>query len=528
MTPIAGPGNKLGLSSGARALLNAFIDISSDLDMHSVLDRIVASACELTGARYGALGVIGSNGELSDFITRGISPELHAQIGELPRGRGLLYQLIEHPEPLRLKHLQRHPSSYGFPPNHPPMTTFLGVPVRIRGTVFGNLYLTEKAEAAEFTEQDALLVQALATAAGFVVENARAFALSERRRQWLEASVRIGETLQPPIQLTQALRQIAIAARSVTSASAVAILQREDSDHYLVSAVDGAEAQRAPDLVDRLHDAIVRCEQTKEEVMVTDGSERTVVLVPLQAHLAASGVLLVLLERGRGFLEGEEKELLISFADQASLALDRAQAVSDREELAVVSDRDRIARDLHDLVIQQLFATGLQLQGVSRLTTEKAVTDRIDQAVTDLDGTIRDIRTTIFELQTGPQQSLRAEARSLVKGYVPVLGFTPTLRTVGPVDTLVSETLGSHLLAVLREALSNVARHALASQAAVDIQVSADEVLLRVVDDGTGLPQDRRESGLRNVRRRALELGGGVRLRPTEPHGTTMEWRVPL
>jgi signal transduction histidine kinase len=508
-------------------LLNAFIAISSDLDMHSVLDRIVASACELTGAQYGALGVIGNNGELSDFITRGISPELHARIGDLPRGQGLLGELIENPRPLRLDHLQGHPSSFGFPPNHPPMTSFLGVPVRIRGTVFGNLYLTEKAEGGRFTEQDELLIQALATAAGFVIENARAFALSERRRQWLEASVRIGEALQPPIELSRALRQIAIAVRAVTSAAAVAILQREGSD-YLVSAADGPEVHRTGDLVARLHQEILRCEQTSEEVAVTDGSERTVVLVPLQAHLAASGVLLVLLESGRGFLEGEERNLLISFADQASLALDRAQAVADREELAVVSDRDRIARDLHDLVIQQLFATGLQLQGVRRLTVDQAVTDRIDQAVSDLDGTIRDIRTTIFELQTRSRQSLRADALSLVKEYVPVLGFTPTLRTVGPVDNLVPEGLGTHLLAVLREALSNVARHALAGQAAVEIQVSEGDVLLRIVDDGTGLPDDRHESGLRNVRRRAHELGGTVWLRATKPHGTTLEWRVPL
>lgn len=528
MSPTAATGNPLGLSSAARALLNAFIDIGSDLDLHSVLDRIVAAACELTDARYGALGVIGKDGELSDFVTRGISRELHERIGELPRGRGLLGELIEHPQPLRLERLQDHPSSFGFPVHHPPMTSFLGVPVHIRGTVFGNLYLTEKAEGAPFSEQDELRVQALATAAGFAIENARDFALSERRRQWLEASVRINETLQPPIRLDAALRQITIATRRITGASAVAILWREDSDKYRIAAADGPEAHRAEGLAARLHEEILRCEELSEEATVGDSSGGRVVLVPLQAHLAASGVLLVLLESARGLLEAEERQLLGSFADQASFALDQAQAVADREELAVVSDRDRIARDLHDLVIQQLFATGLQLQGVRRLTSEKAVTDRIDQAVADLDGTIRDIRTTIFELQSGARDSLRAQARALVKEYVPVLGFTPALRTVGPVDTLVAESLGSHLVAVLREALSNVARHALADSAAVDIQVSEHEVLLRVVDDGTGVPDERQESGLRNVRRRAHELGGTVWLRRTQPHGTTMEWRVPL
>jgi signal transduction histidine kinase len=528
VSPIAGPDNGLGLPDGARALLNAFIDISSDLDLHSVLDRIVASACELTSAQYGALGVIGSTGGLSDFITRGIPPELHAQIGELPRGRGLLGELIEHPQPLRLERLQEHPSSFGFPAHHPPMTSFLGVPIRIRGTVFGNMYLTEKVGGAPFTEQDELLVQALATAAGFVIENARAFTLSERRRQWLEASVRINATLQPPIQLAAALRQIAITARSVTRASAVAILRREDSDHYRVAAADGPDVQAAAGLADRLRREILHCEQTSEEASVTDGAEGTVVLVPLRAHLAASGVLLVLLERGRGFLESEDRELLISFADQASLALDRAQALASREELAVVSDRERIARDLHDLVIQQLFATGLMLQGARRRTDDPALTERIDQAVTDLDDTIRDIRSTIFALQNRGQWSLRDDARSLVQEYVPVLGFTPALRTVGPVDTLVPEALGVHLLAVLREALSNVARHARGSRTTVDLQVSEDEVLLRVIDDGVGMSDERRESGLLNVRRRAHELGGTVVLLPTVPHGTTVEWRIPL
>jgi signal transduction histidine kinase len=528
VSPIAGPDNGLGLSDGARSLLNAFIDISSDLDLHSVLDRIVASACELTNARYGALGVVGERGGLSEFVTRGIPPEQHALIGELPRGRGLLGELIEHPQPLRLDHLQSHPSSFGFPPHHPPMTSFLGVPIRIRGTVFGNMYLTEKVDGAPFTELDELLVQALATAAGFVIENARDFSLSERRRQWLEASVRINATLQPPIPLAAALRQIAMTARSVTGGSAVAIVRREDSDHYRVAAADGPEVQSASALADRLHQEILLCEQTSEGVTVTDGAEGTVVLVPLKAHLAASGVLLVLLERGRGFLEGEEKELLTSFADQASLALDRAHALAAGEELAVVSDRERIARDLHDLVIQQLFATGLMLQGVGRITDDPAVIDRIQQAVTDLDDTIRDIRSTIFALKNRGQRSLREDALGLVQEYVPVLGYTPALRTVGPIDTLVPEALGAHLLAVVREALSNVARHARGSRTTVDIQVSEDEVLLRVVDDGAGLSVERRESGLLNVRRRAHELGGTVVLLPTVPRGTTLEWRVPL
>src|SRR3954449_12400804 len=203
----------LDLPRDAQALLDAVVAISSDLDMHSVLDRIVASACELTGAQYGALGVLDNAGGLVEFITFGLTGAEREAIGPIPRGHGILGELIEHPHALRLERLQDHPKSYGFPPNHPPMERFLGVPVRIRGTVFGNLYLTEKAGGDCFTEQDEMLVTALATAAGFVVENARTYAQSERRRQWLEASAQVTESLQPPIELDDALGQIALGTR---------------------------------------------------------------------------------------------------------------------------------------------------------------------------------------------------------------------------------------------------------------------------------------------------------------------------
>jgi signal transduction histidine kinase len=253
-----------------------------------------------------------------------------------------------------------------------------------------------------------------------------------------------------------------------------------------------------------------------------------VVVVPLRAHLAAAGVLLVVLGTGRVALEGEEAELLTSFADQASLALDRAQAVADHEELMLVADRDRIARDLHDLVIQRLFATGLQLQGARRMAGDDEIASRIDNAVADLDVTIRDIRSTIFELQHARDASLRADVQGVAHEYVPVLGFTPLVRTSGPVDTAVPEPVGAQLLAVLREALSNVARHAGAEAAVVEVEVADGSVTLRVTDNGRGLPVDRHESGLRNVRRRAAEHRGTVRLLPEEPHGTRMEWTVPL
>jgi signal transduction histidine kinase len=518
----------LELPANARALLDAVVAISSDLDLHSVLKRIVVSACEITGARYGALGVIGHGGGLVDFVTHGISEAAHAAIGNLPRGHGILGLLIDHPEPIRLSNIQDHPKSYGFPPNHPPMERFLGVPVRIRGTVFGNLYLTEKDDGGDFTDQDERLVLALASAAGFVIENARDYAQSERRRQWLEATAQINDALQPPVRLDDALRQIAIGARRVSGASAVAVVRRAAETVHEIAAWDGRRSEDLRPLVGALETHIAGAEEEATVMVIPQGAERTVVLVPLRAHLAPDGVLLVVLDGGRGSLESDEAELLASFADQASLALDRAQAISDRQELMLVSDRDRIARDLHDLVIQRLFATGLALQGARRIALSEEVRERIDSAVADLDVTIRDIRSTIFELQHGHDLSLRADVRGLVKEYVPVLGFTPMVRTSGPLDTAVPQGIAEQLLAVLREALSNVARHAEADAAVVEVEARGDEVMLRVADNGRGLPADRHESGLRNARRRASDKGGRLRLLPEEPHGTVLEWTVPI
>jgi signal transduction histidine kinase len=521
-TTSAGP----ELPEDARALLDAVVAISSDLDLHSVLDRIVVSACRITDAKFGALGVLGTHEELVDFVTHGLTPEEHAAIGQLPRGHGILGLLIKEPHPLRLRTLSTHPSSYGFPPHHPPMETFLGVPVRIRGTVFGNLYLTEKNGGGMFTEQDELLVDALARAAGFVIDNARSFAQSERRRQWLEASAQVVEALQPPVHIEDALRSIVSGARRVLGAT-VAVVNR-GPDGYDVAAAEGPDTDALVGLVRAVEQEVAQAEADVELVVVPRGDDGTLVLVPLRAHLAATGVLMAVLPAGRGTLETEEAGLLASFADQASLALDRAQAVSDRQELMLVTDRDRIARDLHDLVIQRLFATGLQLQGARRMAGQPEVRDRLDGAVADLDVTIRDIRSTIFELQHTSETSLRADARGVVKEYVPVLGFTPLVRTAGPVDSAVGPALAAQLLAVLREALSNVARHAEAGAAVVEVEVDGQSVTLRVTDDGAGLPAERQESGLRNVRRRAADLGGTVTFHPEEPHGTRLEWRVPL
>ncbi len=513
------------LGADARLLLEAVTAISSDLDLASVLTRIVEAATALTGARYGALGVLGRDGgELVEFVTTGIDERARELIGHLPRGGGILGVIIEDPSGLRLADLTAHPASVGFPPNHPPMTSFLGMPVRIRGTVFGNLYLTEKAGGGPFTEADEGLVEELARTAGYVISNARSFALSERRRQWLEASAELAELLQPPVDLPTALLRIVSTARQVSRASGVALWSSLGEEHDTVSVAPGAED-------DRVLAVLAQARRTVEagsavSTVEVDGGH--LVVVPLRSHLAPVTALVAVTHPDAGLLDVQDRDLLAGFADQVALSLDRTQALADRQELALISDRERIARDLHDIVIQRLFATGLQLQGVAAMTGDGPVAERLDRSVADLDDTIKAIRGTIFELQDRSGDSLRAGIRRLVKEYVPVLGFSPVVLTSGPLDTVVPPALASQLLAVLREAVSNVARHALADTAEVHVAVGADLLELRVTDDGVGLPDEVTESGLRNARRRASDLGGTLSVAPVGARGTVLVWRVPL
>jgi signal transduction histidine kinase len=366
-----------------RQLLDAVLTVGSDLDLPAMLQRIIESAVTLVDASYGALGVLDETGtKLSQFITVGVDEETKARIGPLPEGHGILGLLILDAKPLRLPDLTEHPDSFGFPPNHPPMRSFLGVPIRLRDQVFGNLYLTDKGSAEVFSDVDEELVIGLAAAAGVAIENAR--------------------------------------------------------------------------LHTKLH------------------------------------------------------------------------------EMGLVEDRDRIARDLHDTVIQRLFATGMSLQGGVHLVRSDpdAAVQRIESAVDDLDLTVKHIRTAIFGLE---QQQLRASSSGLRERVMSLaseaagpLGFEPRVLLDGPLDTGVGEQVGIELIGTLREALSNVARHAKASR--VDIEVVVDgDVRLRVIDDGIGPPAADvpRGSGLRNMAARADKLGGRLELRAGDGRGTVLEWRTP-
>ena len=524
-----------------RALLDAVVGIGGDLDLRTVLQRIVAAACELAGARYAALGIVGADRQLSDFITHGIDPETQAAIGELPHGRGVLGLLITDPSPVRMPDITQHPRSYGFPANHPPMHSFLGAPIRIRDLVFGNLYLAEKQGAAEFTEDDEEIVVALAAAAGVAIDNARLFALATRRERWLAAAAEITAALLGKVHRTEALRLIARRAREVAEADLVLVLLYDDtSDQFTVEAVDSPDSVTSGlvgTVVTAADTAFLDAVTTPRRMLLDDLRAAApwpvpvpggpAMIAPLGRSDVLHGVLIVGHAAGHD-ARNDEVALLSSFADQAALALERAQAQEERELLVVLEDRERIARDLHDVVIQRLFATGMQLQSTVPHTTRPEVAERINNAVDALDSTIRDIRRSIFELRTPQGVSLRTELRDTVEAAAGVLGFRAVLDTSGPVDSAVPDDIVPEILAVIREALANVARHAKASTVRVSVRAADGQVAVVVQDDGVGTDAALARGGLVNLLDRATDLGGTFEVRRGEGAGTVIDWRVPL
>jgi signal transduction histidine kinase len=524
-----------------RALLDAVVGIGSDLDLHSTLERIVQAACHLADARYGALGVIGPDRMLVEFINHGVTAQERAKIGDLPRGHGVLGLLIEQPRPIRLEDITQHPRAYGFPPNHPPMHSFLGVPVRIREQVFGNLYLAEKRGGEQFTQDDEDLVAALSVAAGAAIDNARLYAQAERRQRWLMAAAEITSVLLGEVRRTEALELVATRARDVAGADLAMVLLTDGSTERLTVEVSiggpdaagwsiAVEGSEFTEVLGRQQLSVVTDlgAAASWPVLLSTG---TALLVPLAVGGVALGVLVVAYRKDSiPVAEGLELAMVETFAGQAALALERARAQDEREMLAVVGDRERIARDLHDVVIQRLFAAGMQLQGATRLSGQPEVQQRIERVVNDLDTTIRDIRGAIFELRGPAQHSFRTEIRDLVDEAREALGFRPGLRVDGPVDTAVPDAARTALLAVLRESLSNVAKHAQARRVNVTVAVAHSRLSLTVEDDGRGIPAGAGATqghGLPNMRARATDLNGDCTVEPAAP-GTRVTWHVPL
>jgi signal transduction histidine kinase len=533
-------------------LLDAVISVSQELRLREVLQRIVGYACELADARFGALGIAGQDNTMVEVIYEGISEAEREAIGGPPTGHGLLGELITHPLPLRLANVADHPAATGFPANHPPMHTFLGVPLRINDEVFGNLYVTEKRGGREFTETDEQTLVSLATAAGIAVENARMYERSRQRERWLTASNEIATALlsseRPELRLvTQRARAVA-----GVPAAAIALPHRDDDSKLVFDVVDGLgpTSERLvgstidvattasgmvfstgkPLLLEQYGDSASAWQEEHNggapQLLQALGSAA---IVPLAAGDQILGVLLLIKLRGQPPFGEPDLELLRNFAAHAAIALQYAKARADQRRLAVFEERDRIATDMQNLVVRRLFDIGLSLQGVASLLPA-AGRQRVAWLIDDLDETIRNLRRSIFSLQedtkstpsTVDDEILRTVAQS-----VDALGFEPRLIQREQLEEVLPQWIRADLLATLREALANVARHASARTVTVELGVSGGHLQLTVTDDGVGIADERtRSSGLANLDKRAKRWTGTLKVEPGGGGGTRLTWRV--
>ncbi|BAU87340.1 two-component sensor [Streptomyces laurentii] len=556
-------------------LLEAVMSVGRGLDLPRVLHGIVEAAVTLVDAEYGALGVIGEDRTLVEFVPVGIDDERRERIGALPSGRGLLGELIRHPVPLRLAELSAHPASYDFPPHHPPMHSFLGVPVRVRDEVFGNLYLTEKRGGKHFDAEDEAVVTTLAVAAGVAVENAHLYEDGRLRRRWLAAGSAVTNALLSGAGETEALDGMLAEAADLADADlAVFHLLGPDGEPLgTLSAGEAAEEYRriappggegtlvaaalAEDGLLMVTDVagvtdaagVVGMAGTADVADVADVDVRSgdvpgpwrgfgpAVAVTVGTKERLSGVLVLARRGGRPSFTHTETAALPGFAEQTALALELAERRRDAERASLLEDRDRIARDLHDLAIQRLFATGMTLRSALRFVDHPEAVARLTRAIDDLDATTKIIRTTIFGLREhetpgvpAGEPKLRSRIVTAVERAAPALGFTPALRMGGLLDTDVPAATAEEVVAVVTEALTNVARHARARQAEVAVGAEDGVLAVTVGDDGIGIPPDAARSGLRNLAERAARLNGEltVRARPRPEGGTSLEWRIPL
>jgi signal transduction histidine kinase len=534
-----------------RGLLRANRAIVGDLALPAVLRGIAAAACELVDARYGALGVLSPAGGLDEFVTVGVDEETVARIGHLPEGKGLLGALIDDPRPIRLGRIGSDPRSVGFPEHHPPMSSFLGVPVRVRAEVFGNLYLTRDDDR-EFTEDDQELVASLAATAGVAIENARLFEEARRRQDWLAASAEITQQLLST-EGEEPLRVIARRVQQVADADAVnVVLPTPDGRRLMVEVATGVGADQLTAMSYPVDNTISKLvlESGRPELMDESaamggiGEQLTeampvgaLMVLPLGGQQNIRGVLIVARARGGPRFSTADLDMAATFAGHAAVALELADARADQQRVVLLEDRDRIARDLHDHVIQRLFGAGLSVEGVASGMAPTPATARLAEVVADIDETIRQIRTSIFQLR-GPLAVRTGEVRARLLDVAtevrPLLGFDARMGFVGPLDAAIPDELVDDVVAVVREGLTNVARHAQATSASVEVCANGAEVSVEVTDDGVGLGPADHAGGLSNLRRRAELLGGSFEVispLPEEPDqggGTSLRWAIPL
>jgi signal transduction histidine kinase len=571
-----------------RGLLAANRTVVSELALPAVLRRIVDAARTVAGARYAALGVIGADGRLEQFVHCGMDAATVERIGHLPTGVGVLGAVIDAATPIRLHAIADDPRATGFPPGHPPMRAFLGVPVRSRGRVFGNLYLADRVDGADFGPDDEDLVVALAASAGIAIENARLYEESRRRQEWLRASAEISRDLLRPGLGDVVLVRIADAVLRLADADAVTIdfparsspageppsrptgTPLTDLQPYAGElVVEVARGKGTEPLVGTSYPApsslAGRAMRERRAVLTDpDGHEGETgtgagtgagadteagagahaagpaMACPLVGEAGVRGAVVVTRRLGRPPFSRADVEMAEQLATHAAVALELADGRADEERVALLEDRHRIARDLHDHVIQRIFATGLTLDSVAERTDLPSDDLRavLGRAVEDLDETIRQIRASIFELQepSGLHES-RVRLQAVVTAAAAPLGFEPVVRFQGPVASVLDAGLLHDVTAVLREALTNVVKHSRACAVDVRVAVSGPMLSVEVTDDGPGGgapptsdqtgPSGPRHRGLANLASRADARGGHCSLRSDE-RTTVLTWTARL
>jgi signal transduction histidine kinase len=534
------------MSSQARMrdLIRVNNDLTSNLDLPTVLRRIVEIGLELLNARYGAMGVIGEERRLEQFIHVGMDEQRAAQIGHLPEGKGLLGALIDDPQPVRLATISSDARSSGFPAHHPPMNSFLGVPIRVREEVFGNLYLTDSLNGA-FSADDEELAQALAATAGIAIENARLFEDSVYRARWSTALV---ETSRQIIKSEEGedVGMLLERVRELADADLVSLtLVSPSGDEFVVDHAVGLDAEHLRTLSFPIEGSLVgRALSDGEPIRVDSLSELEyfhgfdnpsllghAMLIPFTlADQQQSGVLSIARTKDRLAFGARDLDMGVSFAGHISVAIDHAEARNTRRRMALLEDRSRIARDLHDHVIQRLFATGLNLQAAAA-AIEPAMAARIVDQIKEIDGAIAQIRQSIFAIRQDTETtsvSLRARILEIVDRVEDQLRSKPRVTFLGPVDLMADADLTDDVSAVITETLANTVRHADATKVEVTVSAVSGFVSIEVVDDGKGPGESPRLSGLDNLRNRAESRGGTFEIEQAAVGGgTRVTWTVP-
>jgi signal transduction histidine kinase len=540
------------LSEEARrheVLVEAGLVLASELSLPVVLQKIVDLACEVADARYGAVGVLGPDGRIAEFITHGITNEQRERIGPLPEGHGLLGLLIKDPRPLRLRNIKDHMSSSGFPPNHPPMASFLGVPIAVRGRVFGNLYLTEKQGADEFTEGDESAVMQLAAQAAVAVENARLYTEAHRGQELLTGVNEVSRAILEGSEIEGVLRLIAGRARALVNARIATIVTPDGPDEKLIVRVAEGEGS------DLIEGSVFSAEgsvagevmQTREAIMLADvsadsrvndpivrlGTLGPALVLPLSIGEKRFGVLKVANDRGAAHFTKDDFEVVQAFAGQAAVALEHTRIQGELKRLALVEDRERIAKELHDDIIQSLFAEGMALQAtLSVLKDPDESSRRISQSVERIDRVIRDLRNYIFALKPGAaaDRALERSLHEIARSFADASNIEIEVRADVEATARLSSK-SSEVLQAVREAVSNAVRHSGADLVLISVARASDAALVEVSDNGAGFDVEQaagKGHGLSNLRARAEALGGELDIESEQGRGTWVRLRIPL